>query len=126
MTHDNILSKLLGALLLCSAVMLPACELDPYPPAYGGYGETDDYPPADYIATTAPVYYEGRPAYHYHDHWYYRDRARGGWASYHREPRELERRRVVEAPRAHGYAAPPARRYYGRQSVGPQRGQRRR
>src|ERR1700722_14191777 len=41
-------------------------------------------PPADFIATSTPVYFEGRPAYWYGNRWYYRDGAR--WGYYHDEP----------------------------------------
>jgi hypothetical protein len=44
-------------------------------------------PPAEYIATAEPVYYEGHPAYYYNNHWYYRNGA--AWASYHDEPAYL-------------------------------------
>ncbi len=43
------------------------------------------FPPPAFVATAAPVYYEGHPAYWYNNHWYYRD-ARGGWGYYHDEP----------------------------------------
>jgi hypothetical protein len=42
------------------------------------------YPPAEYIATAEPVYYEGHPAYWYNNRWYYRNA--GGWNYYHGEP----------------------------------------
>jgi hypothetical protein len=41
-------------------------------------------PPAEYIATAEPVYYEGHPAYWYGNRWYYRNG--GAWAYYHSEP----------------------------------------
>jgi hypothetical protein len=48
-------------------------------------------PPAAWVATVQPEYFEGRPVYYYGDHWYYRDRGR--WAFYHSEPRYLYERR---------------------------------
>jgi hypothetical protein len=53
---------------------------------YGGVA-TDDYPPAAYIATATPYYYEGRAAYYYNNRWYYRDGAR--WNYYRSEPSVL-------------------------------------
>jgi hypothetical protein len=58
--------------------------------AAGCYGEEDgpaDYPPAAYVATASPVYYEGHPAYWYGNRWYYRNG--GGWGYYRSEPRYL-------------------------------------
>ena len=59
-------------------------------------------PPPEFIASTEPVYYEGRAAYWYHDHWYWRD-AHGAWSHYDVEPAFLADRR------AH---FPPARRFW--------------
>ncbi|MEO7034706.1 MAG: hypothetical protein ABI548_12430 [Polyangiaceae bacterium] len=91
----------LGALALgasaCTVGVGPDYAPDgAYPP--GAYG---DYPPDEYIATTEPIYFDGRASYWYGNRWYYRDGAR--WNYYHREPAELARRR---------FAAPPARRTY--------------
>ncbi|HEY5147426.1 MAG TPA: hypothetical protein VII82_11700 [Polyangiaceae bacterium] len=61
------------------------------------------FPPAEFIATTAPVYYGGHAAYWYGNRWYYRDE-RGGWQHYDREPPELAEHR------GHG---PPAKHFYG-------------
>jgi hypothetical protein len=49
-------------------------------------------PPAAYIATMAPEYYEGRAVYFYNGSWYFRD-ARG-WNYYHAEPAYLRDRRA--------------------------------
>jgi hypothetical protein len=49
------------------------------------------YPSDAYIATAAPVYYEGRPAYYYGNRWYYRDGGR--WGYYRNEPAYLQSRR---------------------------------
>ena len=72
----------------------------------------DDYPPDGYIATTEPVYFEGRPSYWYGNRWYYREGGR--WNHYEREPHGLYQRRMQ---------APPVRRTYepprGRPGPGP-------
>jgi hypothetical protein len=73
----------------------------------GCYAEADAEPV--YVDTAmAPVevevaptyYYEGRPVYYVHDHWYARDGAR--WMYYRTEPAPLARYRlnVQRAPRA--------------------------
>jgi hypothetical protein len=41
-------------------------------------------PPAEVIATLAPVYHEGRATYWYNGYWHYRDH--GAWSYYHEEP----------------------------------------
>ncbi len=48
-------------------------------------------PPAAYIATVEPEYYEGRPVYYYNNYWYYRDHGR--WSYYRSEPMWLRERR---------------------------------
>ena len=63
------------------------------------------FPPAAYIATTAPVYHEGHASYWYRNRWYYRDGR--AWRSYHDEPRHLRDYRE----RRH---REPVRHYYGR------------
>ena len=60
-------------------------------------------PPAAYIATVTPEYYEGRPVYWYNDNWYYRDR-HNHWVYYRHEPAYLRERRghwVHERERDH-------------------------
>jgi hypothetical protein len=49
-------------------------------------------PPAEYIATVQPEYYEGRAVYFYGGNWYYRDGGR--WSYYHGEPAYLHERRA--------------------------------
>jgi hypothetical protein len=73
---------LLGALCLAA---ITACvgEVGVYGDEYVG-----DYPPDGYIATTAQVYFEGRPCYWYGNHWYYRDGGR--WRGWAREPVGLQ------------------------------------
>jgi hypothetical protein len=63
------------------------------------------FPPAAYIATAAPVYFEGRPAYWWGGRWYYREGR--DWRYYHEEPVFLRERREHERWE-------PARHYYGR------------
>jgi hypothetical protein len=53
-------------------------------------------PPAAYIATSQPEYFEGRPVYWYNNSWYYRDHGR--WQYYRREPVFLHERRAHWAP----------------------------
>jgi hypothetical protein len=57
------------------------------------------YPPPAFIASTSPVYYQGRPSYYYNNRWYYR--SGGGWGYYRNEPTYLYQRRVVYGPPAH-------------------------
>jgi hypothetical protein len=63
-------------------------------------------PPAWFIATAAPVYFEGHAAYWYGNRWYYRDGA--AWRYYDREPDHLRDYRGHHEPgrqfygRAHG------------------------
>jgi hypothetical protein len=45
------------------------------------------FPPAWFIATTAPVYYDGHAAYWYQNRWYYQDGR--NWRAYDSEPRYL-------------------------------------
>jgi hypothetical protein len=61
--------------------------------------EPVEYPPQAFVATTAPVYYQGRPAYWYNERWYYR--TGGGWGYYRVEPGYLNRRRTVYGAPAH-------------------------
>jgi hypothetical protein len=63
-------------------------------------------PPAAFLATATPVYFEGRAAYWYGGLWYYRDG--GNWGYYHDEPAHLRDYRAHHEPvrqfygRAHG------------------------
>jgi hypothetical protein len=52
-------------------------------------------PPAAFVATAAPEYFEGRPCYWYNNHWYYRHG--GGWGFYRGEPAFLAGRRAMWA-----------------------------
>lgn len=60
------------------------------------------YPPAGFIASATPVYYEGRPAFFYNDRWYFRNGA-GAWGYYRNEPPYLYRQRTVYGAPAHAY-----------------------
>jgi hypothetical protein len=62
---------------------------------YPGIGY-DDYPPDGYIATTEPVYFDGRPTYWYGGRWNYREGGR--WSHYDREPPGLYQRRMQGPP----------------------------
>jgi hypothetical protein len=53
-------------------------------PARSSAQEVVVAPPAEYLATAEPVYYEGHPAYWYGNRWYYRNGA--AWGYYHDEP----------------------------------------
>ena len=66
---------------------------------YSGYD--GDYPPDAYVATTEPIYFEGRATYWYGGRWYYRDG--GGWRHYDREPAALYQRRAQAAPVRRNY-----------------------
>ncbi|HEX4404083.1 MAG TPA: hypothetical protein VH560_04595 [Polyangia bacterium] len=66
---------------------------------YDGYDTA--YPSDSYIATTEPVYYDGRATYWYGGAWYYRDG--GGWRHYDHEPPALYQRRVQVAPARRNY-----------------------
>jgi hypothetical protein len=90
------------ALTLAVVVCFGAgCELGVgYSGGYGGdyYG----YPPDAYIATTEPIYFEGRANYWYDGRWYYRG-AGGSWAYYDREPSALYQRRLQGPPVRHNF-----------------------
>jgi hypothetical protein len=59
-------------------------------------------PPPEVVATSEPVYYEGRPAYWFGGRWHYRD-GRGRWAYYREEPAFLRERREHRGPFRHYY-----------------------
>jgi hypothetical protein len=113
MTGEAVMTKSGLRLLVCSLLLgatlaiQGACGFE----TGAGYGYDSQYPPDAYIATTEPIYYEGRPTYYYGGRWYYRDGAR--WAHYNREPANLYQRRTQ---------APPARRSYESWRGSPPRG----
>ena len=80
-------------------------------------GYYDDYPPDAYIATTEPVYFEGRAAYWYGGRWYYRDGGR--WGHYDREPPALYQRRMQAPPVRRTYEEPWRGRPPGRSNEHP-------
>jgi hypothetical protein len=59
------------------------------------------YPPAWFIATTSPVYYEGHASYWYGNQWHYRQGRT--WHTYQREPMYLHDRREKHRPSRHYY-----------------------
>ena len=62
-------------------------------------------PPAAYIATVQPEYFEGRPVYYYNNYWYYRD-GYGRWGYYRYEPAFLRERRGYWVGRGYDYYRP--------------------
>jgi hypothetical protein len=65
--------------------------------------EVSLFPPAAFIATSSPVYYEGHAAYWYGNRWQYREG--GNWHSYREEPSYLRESRGRHEP---------VRQFYGR------------
>jgi hypothetical protein len=65
--------------------------------------EVSLFPPAAFIATSSPVYYEGHAAYWYGNRWQYREG--GNWHSYREEPSYLRESRGRREP---------VRQFYGR------------
>ena len=59
------------------------------------------FPPAAFIATTRPVYYENHATYRYGTRWHYRDGR--GWHTYRTEPRYLRHYRNDHEPERHYY-----------------------
>jgi hypothetical protein len=71
------------------------CEVGPPPPETAGSQAMPPPPPPEFVASAAPVDYEGHATYWYSDHWYYRD-TNGGWNYYHDEPPALHERRPAQ------------------------------
>jgi hypothetical protein len=90
--------------VLCVAVIAASCLVAL--PARAQI-EVEVFPPAEFIATAAPVYHEGRAAYWYRNRWYYREGR--NWRYYHEEPAFL---------RDHRTRHEPVRQYYGRAHEG--------
>ena len=63
--------------------------------------EIEIFPPAVFVATAAPVYFEGHAAYWYRNRWYYRDGR--AWRAYRDEPRFLREYRFRHEPERHFY-----------------------
>jgi hypothetical protein len=87
--------------IVAAAVATGGCGVE-MEASYPGIA-VDTYPPDGYIATTEPVYYEGRATYWYGGNWYYRDGNR--WNHYDREPPALQQRRTQAAPMRRSYSA---------------------
>ena len=83
---------------LCAAG-ISSCLLISTPAA----AQIEIFPPAAFIATSSPVYFEGHAAYWYNDQWYYRDGP--AWRHYSSEPTFLRDYRGRHEP---------VRQYYGR------------
>jgi len=93
---------------LC-VVLFTGCWLGP--PVRGGVGvdvDVDLYPPAWFLATAIPFYFDGHPSYWYGNQWYYRDGGGGGWRSYASEPGALHSARMSRGV---------GRQFYGRGRV---------
>jgi hypothetical protein len=58
-------------------------------------------PPAWFIATTSPVYFEGHPSYWYGNRWHYRQGRT--WHTYREEPRFLREHRERRPGHRHSY-----------------------
>lgn len=100
----QMLGRAARAAALCAAVVATAAcggiELGvDYPSDY--YGYYGEYPPDAYIATTEPLYFNGRASYFYGGRWYYREGGR--WNVYDREPTELYQRRMQAMPMRRTY-----------------------
>ena len=83
------MNKLIKVALL---FVIPATISFAKPEVANAQIEVQVYPPAAYIATAQPEYFEGRPAYFYNNYWYYRDHGR--WSYYRSEPGYLRDRRA--------------------------------
>ena len=68
----------LGITVVFGALALPAIAQD----------ADDDIPPPEVVASLTPVYFEGHPAYFWHNRWHYRD-ANSRWSYYRAEPQFL-------------------------------------
>jgi hypothetical protein len=59
------------------------------------------FPPAPFIATTSPVYYQNHATYRYGNRWHYRHGRR--WHTYRAEPRYLRSYRKNHQPQRYFY-----------------------
>jgi hypothetical protein len=85
-------------LLTCAGVVVASCLSAA--PARAGV-TISIYPPAAYIATSRPVYYQGHATYWYHGRWHYRYGR--NWRTYNTEPRYLRDYRGRREPERHYY-----------------------
>jgi hypothetical protein len=109
--NDVTLNRRLRNTLLMVALSLAfvgagACGVE-LEASYPGTVYDDEYPPDALIATTEPIYFEGRPTYWYRGRWHYREGGR--WHHYDREPRDLYERRVRGLPMRRRYETPVSR-----------------
>ena len=82
-------------------VVLPLCAVAPVAAAQEVVTEVPPpVPPPTYVATVAPVYYNGAAMYWYMNHWYWRGPG-GAWRYYRVEPRFLHDRRMHAPPVRH-------------------------
>jgi hypothetical protein len=70
------------------------------------------FPPFGFVATTPPIYYEGRPHYWYHNRWWYRDG--DNWRYYREDPYYLRHYWSSHQPYRHYYGRGYGRHYYYR------------
>ncbi len=78
----RIISRILVSALLPLSAGVAVTAAAPSAEAQVVY--TVGYPPASYIASYRPVYYNGYAHYWYNNHWYYHDH--GVWRGYATEP----------------------------------------
>jgi len=91
----NTLSK-----VLLSAIA-PLAVVTAYVPTAEAQVQVVEYPTNAYVASYAPIYYEGHAHYYYRNHFYYRDH--GGWHGYAHEPAGLWGRRGEWGGHRHGW-----------------------
>jgi hypothetical protein len=65
-----------------------------------------DFPPAEFVASIQPIYFENHAAYWWHNHWLWRDGA--GWHTWEHEPAFLMQHRLHD---------PAGRWFYGHHDV---------
>jgi len=85
-------------LLLCAGAVVASCLSAA--PATAGVS-ISIHPPSVYIATSRPVYYQGRATYWYQGRWHYRNGR--NWRTYNAEPRYLRDYRRHSEPERHYY-----------------------
>ena len=104
-THAKLGRVLAATIALVASGTTLGCAVSAYPENTYVDG---DYPPADFIATVQPVYFEGHAAYFYNNRWYYRDGNR--WGHYDHEPPALATHRAQFTASARvNYARPSTR-----------------
>ena len=106
-SKERLQTTLFVFTMSASLVVLVSCGVE-FGATYPGNVYDDDYPPDTFVATTEPIYFEGRPTYWYGGRWHYREG--GHWRHFDREPRVLFDRRAQGLPRRHRYEPPVSRR----------------